>query len=272
MGAEQRSYAPVYSGFASVKAGHGVYRKQILPPPGSTAGLAGSCDFEGLVTFDPPAKNDPQPLAYDYTADGTCTGTLDGRDLIKEPVHLYQAGRSEGGCRSAKTVSPGVGTMTFQGGKAIRYTLDFTTQGTQVEGSFYGERSGLATGRGTFLTDRSPPDTLVKCAGEGTKTVELDISFSTHSALINEPERKQLRLSATPRSVKSGRRTSFRFRVTGSDGKAVDGAFVRFYGRRVRTGTDGRVRVQVALRKRGAHPVSAKAPGHRGARTTIAVR
>ena len=74
MGAEERSYARAYAGFATVRAGHGVYRKQILPPPGSTDGLAGSCSLKGTVTFKPtPATNTPQPLSSDYTATGTCT-------------------------------------------------------------------------------------------------------------------------------------------------------------------------------------------------------
>jgi hypothetical protein len=274
MGAEQRELAPVFAAFSTVRAGHGVYRKQILPPPHSTAGLTGTCSFKGLVTFKPKANNTTQQLAYDYTAEGTCNGSLDGRDLKDTPVRLYQAGRSEGGCRAAKTVAPGVGTMTLEGGKQIRYTLDFTTQSTQVEASIYGERSGLATGRGTFLTDRTPPDVTVRCAGEGTETIPLDITFTTQSALVNEPpaERPRLRLGVTPRSVKSGRRTTYRFRVSGPGGAPLRGASVRFYGKRVQTGADGIARVTATLRKPGGHPARAKAVGHRGAQATITVR
>ena len=164
---------------------------------------------------------------------------------------------------------------TFPGGAVIRYTLDFTTQSTQVDGTIYGERSGLAPVRGTFLTDRTPPDVTARCAGEGTKDVPLDISFTTQASLVNEPaqaERPKLRLAASPRTVAGGRLTSFSFRVTVPGGKPVPGAFVRFYGRRVMTGPDGRARIVATLRRRGAHPASAKLAGYRGARTAVRVR
>ncbi|MDQ3936924.1 MAG: hypothetical protein M3340_20095, partial [Actinomycetota bacterium] len=196
MGAEERSYAPAFSPFSSVQAGHGVYRKQVLPPAGDTAGLAGVCSFKGLVTFKPtPANNETRPLGYDYTATGVCNGHLDGRDLKDAPVRLYQAGRSEGGCRGAKTTSPGVGAMTFESGEVIRYTLDFTTTSTEVSGTIYGERSGAAPGRGTFLTDRTPPDVAARCAGEGASEIPLDITFTTHRPLVDEPPPPALRLS-----------------------------------------------------------------------------
>lgn len=279
MGAEERSYAPGYDAFASVRAGHGVYRKQILPPPGSTAGFSGSCSLEGTVTFKPtPAKNESQPLSSDYTATGACTGKLDGRELKEAPVSVYQAGRAEGGCRSAKTVAPWVGSMRFESGEVLRYTLDFTTQSTDVSGTFYGERSGTAPARGSFLTDRTSPDVTVRCAGEGVTTTQLDISFTTHTALVNEPEQRpsarrgKLRLAATPRSVRPGRLTSFAFRVTGADGRPLGGAFVRFFGRRVQTNPAGRAWVGATLRGHGAHPASAKLTGFRGARASIRVR
>jgi hypothetical protein len=278
MGAEERSYAPVYDGFASVRAGHGVYRKQVLPRPGSTDGFAGSCALEGTVTFKPPATNDSQPLSSDFTGSGKCTGTLDGRDLKDAPVSVYQAGRAEGGCRSAKTVAPWIGTLRFESGEALRYTLDFTTQSTEVSGTIYGERSGAAPGRGSFLTDRTGPDILERCAGEGVTTVPLDFSFATHTALVNEPvstppvERGKLRLAVTPRSVRSARRTTFAFRVTGAGARPVAGAFVRFFGRRVQTDRAGMARIAATLRGRGAHEASAKLAGFRGARVAISVR
>jgi hypothetical protein len=276
MGAEQRTYAPPYDAFASVKAGHGVYRKQVLPPPGSTAGFAGSCSTKGTVTFKPtPAKNDPQPLSSDYTATGTCTGKLDGRELKDAPVSVYQAGRAEGGCRAAKTVAPWEGTMRFESGEVLRYTLDFTSQNTEINGTIYGERSGTAPSRGSFLNDRTSPDVTVRCAGEGVRETSLDLNFTTHSALVNEPPKaapEQLRLGVAPRSVRTGRRTAFTFRVSAADGRPVAGAFVRFFGRRVKTGRGGTARIVATLRGQGAHPATAKVAGFRGARATVRVR
>ena len=273
MGAEERTYAPVFDGFASVRAAHGVYRKQIEPPAGSRAGFAGSCSFRGTVTFSPtPAKNDPQPLSSDYTATGTCSGTLDGREVKDAPVSMYHAGRAEGGCRSAKTVAPWPGTMRFESGEGLRYTLDFTSQSTELNGTMYGERYGTAPGRASFLTDRTPPDVLQRCAGEGVRETPLDLSFTTREPLVNEPDPERLRLVPRPRTARPGRRTHFVFSVRGADGRPLAGAYVRFFGRRVRTLADGSARVTATLKRAGAHPVSAKLAGFRGARTAVVVR
>ena len=276
MGADERPYATGFSAFSTVRAGHGVYRKQVLPSPGSTAGFAGSCSVEGTVRFEPPAKNDPQPLTYTYAADGTCTGTLDGRRLEAEPVRLRHGGRSEGGCRSAKTVSPSVGAITFAGGQVIRYSLDFTTNSTEVSGTTYGERSGIAPGRGTFATPRTnAADVIARCGGDGVREVPLDYSFSTHSALVNEPParaRRGLRVAVAPRTVRAGRRTRFAMRVTTSDRRPVAGASVRFFGRRVRTDAKGRATIAATLHGPGAHPVRAKLRGFRSGRATVRVR
>ena len=272
MGAEERSYAPVFDGFASVKAGHGVYRKQVLPPSGSTAGFAGSCSVKGTVRFDPtPANNGTQPLSSDYTATGTCTGSLDGRELKDAPVSMYHGGRAEGGCRAAKTVSPWHGAMRFESGEVVRYTLDFTSTSTELSGTMYGERSGDAPGKASFLTDRTPPDVAQRCAGEGVRETPLDLRFSTRTPLVNEPAPEQLAMSVRPRTVRSGRATTFAFRVRGADGRPLPGAFVRFYGRRVRTGADGTARVTARLERVGAHAASAKAEGFRGARVSVRV-
>lgn len=276
MGAAERPLATGFSAFATVRAGHGVYRKQILPPPGSTAGLSGSCSVEGTVHFDPPAKNEPQPLAYTYAGEGTCTGTLDGRRLDAEPVLMRHGGRSHGGCESAKTVSPSVGTMTFPSGEVVRYSLDFTTSGTEVSGTMYGERSGAAPGRGSFVTRRyGAAEVVAQCAGEGVADAPLDLSFTTHSALVNEPPaqaRRGLRLAVSPRTVEAGRRTAFAMRVTTSDRRPVAGASVRFFGRRVRTDARGRATIVATLHGAGAHPVRAKLQGFRGARAAVRVR
>ena len=271
LGAEERPYADPYAEFASVRAKHGVYRKQILPEPGSTAGFAGACSLKGTVTFKPPAGYTPQPLAYDYTAAGTCSGTLDGREVEDAAVRVYQAGRSEGGCREAKTVEPGRGTMTFETGEAVRYTLDFTTQSTEINGTLYGERSGQASARATFRTDRTPPDVAVRCAQNAVSEIPMDATFTTAEPLVNEPPVRPLRLSVTPRRVRSGRRTSFGFRVRTADRRPVAGALVRFYGRRVTTNAAGRATVVAKLKRPGAHPVRAKRAGFRTAQATIHV-
>ncbi|HEX8648113.1 MAG TPA: hypothetical protein VF715_14560, partial [Thermoleophilaceae bacterium] len=276
MGAEERQIAPAFAAFSTVRAGHGVYRKQVLPPDGSTEGFSGSCSIEGEVVFDPPAKNDPQPLSYTYEGPGTCTGTLNGRPVEDAPIRMRHGGRSQGGCQSARTFAPSAGAMTFGSGEVVRYTLDFTTNGTDLSGTVYGDRSGVAPLRGSFATSRTDTaKVLTRCAGEGLRETPLDLSFTTQSALVNEPPpaaRRGLRLSVSPRAVRPGRRTAFAMRVTTSDGRPVSGAAVRFYGRRVTTGADGCATIAATLHGHGRHPVTARRSGFRGARGAVRVR
>jgi hypothetical protein len=60
--------------------------------------------------------------------------------------------------------------------------------------------------------------------------------------------------------------------VTTTDGRPVEGAFVRFFGRRVRTGASGIARIDATLRGRGRHGARAAKPGYRSAVGGVRVR
>jgi hypothetical protein len=193
VGAPERSYLAPYTEIGAERIGHGAYRKQLMRRTRRSHRFSGSCSLQGLVTFSPPATNTPAPLAYGYDARGTCTGTLDGRRVSDAPVAVRQAGRAEGACTRAHTTVPGRGTIAFPGGVRIRYTLDFTAVATEVDGTIYGERSGSARLHATFLTQRTPPDVPVRCAGSGARQVPMDLTFATDAALVNTPARKRRR-------------------------------------------------------------------------------
>ena len=185
-GADQRSYAPGYSLLSAERWAHAAYRKQLTDPAPNTDSFAGSCSLPGTVHFTPPATNTPMPLTYSYDADGTCTGNLDGRSLSSAPVTVHHSGPSYGSCSQASTTAPGDGTITFADGTTVRYTLDFTSHLTEVNFDFYGQRSGFASAHGSFLTQRTPPDVALECAGSGASQVPLDISLTTDSPLVSD--------------------------------------------------------------------------------------
>jgi len=186
LGAPERPYVPGYSSFSAERWGHFAYRKQVLGPSQNTESFDGSCSFEGDVTFSPPAKNDSAALVYTYDSKGTCSGRLDGVSVSDAPVTMHQSGPAYGGCQRAMTTAPGQGTFTFADGRTIRYTLDFTTTGTEVAATFYGERAGWADAHATFATQRTPPDITVQCAGDGAPKVPMDVSLTTGSTLVSE--------------------------------------------------------------------------------------
>jgi len=293
LGSTRAEYAPGYSQFSAQRFGRGIYRRQLYGPARAGEQLdsfAGDCSVQGDVTFSPPANNTSQALRYDYAAKGTCTGTLDGRKVSDAPVTLRQGGNSQGGCQQAATTTPGEGVLTFASGEAIGFTLDFTTHGTDVSGEGYGLRSGIARGSATFATQRTGPDLLANCAGDGAKTAPMDLKLTTDTPLVAErsqaaratpgrfgasggaPARARLRVRVTPRRARAGRRTRFAFRVTTADGRPVRGARVWFAGRRARTSRTGRAVIAATLHGRGHRTVRATLAGSVAARATILVR
>jgi hypothetical protein len=185
LGAPKRQYLPVYSAIAAEHWDTAVYRPQLTAAASGDTSFAGSCSVQGTVSFSPGATNTAQSLRYDYPATGTCTGTLDGRPVDNASVSWHHWGSAYGTCSSAQTQTPGNGTLTFGAGRTVTFTLDFTSTATQVSFGFYGTRSGMANGTGTFLTQRTQPSVLTDCAGAGAPKIPMDLSTSTDTPLVS---------------------------------------------------------------------------------------
>jgi hypothetical protein len=82
----------------------------------------------------------------------------------------------------------------------------------------------------------------------------------------------RLRVSVTPGRVRAGHRTRFAFALASRSPRCIAGATIRLGGRKVRTGPHGRAALAAALRKPGAHRVSATRPGCRGGSALVHVR
>ena len=158
-------------------------------PRGKGTTFAGSCALKGTVNFTPGATFVTQALRYEFNGQGTCTGTLNGSEVKDIEVQVHQFGKSEGNCASAHTTEPGTGRWTFADGSVLTYTLEFTYEVPETDFVFYGSRSGEAHGKGTFRTDRTPPDTTSKCATpEGVTEIPMDISLSTDTPLVSRKQ------------------------------------------------------------------------------------
>ena len=187
MGSEERPYALGYSAIGAERWENAFYRKQILgPAPQNATSFEGSCSAEGTVYFEPGVTFVTQPLTYEYKAEGTCDGILNGTEVSDVPISMHQGGRSEGNCLQARTTSPGPGETTFSSGEAISYNIDFTFAGGQTDMILYGSRSGTARGKGTFRTERTPPDAVAPCATTGIKEIPMDMTFTTDSPLVSD--------------------------------------------------------------------------------------
>jgi hypothetical protein len=274
-GADDRAYAADYSSLSAERWTHASYRKQIVTPAQGTHSFQGSCSFQGTSKFDPPATNTVTPLTYTYDGPGTCTGTLDGRALEGAAVTMHDSGPADGSCPRATTTAPGLGTITFtRQATTIPVSLDFNFAGTDGDLTFYGERSGTATAHGTFATQRTTPDVAMNCGGAGAASAPLDITLQTQTPLVSQPPEpgpRALRLQATPRTARAGKRTTFRFRVMAGK-RAARGATVQFAGHSVRTGKRGRARLRVVVRRAGLRIARASKPGFRAAQASVRVR
>jgi hypothetical protein len=80
----------------------------------------------------------------------------------------------------------------------------------------------------------------------------------------------RLRLRVTPRRVRAGHRTRFRFRVT-SHGRPVRGARVRLAGKIKRTGRRGRATITRRLHRRGLRRAVVHKRGYRAASRRVRV-
>jgi hypothetical protein len=260
-----------------------------------TNSFDGSCSLQGTVAFTPPATNEQQPLTADFKGPGTCSGTLNGREVSDVKVHATNLARNvDGSCMRAETTEPGTGTLTFPDGTTIYTTVEFEFHGTAGTLTFKGEISGEGSGIGNFANDRGSPEIILQCGGEGVKSAPLDIMLMGDTPLVSRhrgsggrrggggrgrsddgdrarKRRRHLRLRVRPRRVRAGRRTTFRFGVTTSSGRRKNGATVRFAGRRARS-KRGRARITVTLRRRGRHMARATRRGYGSARRAVIVR
>jgi hypothetical protein len=174
----------VLAGLGTLLAGAGVGAGTASAKADS---FAGSCSVQGADTFTPPATNNLQPFAVDYSASGTCSGALDGRNVSNAPVVLHQRAQNvNGSCPYAQTTEPGIGSLTFGDGTTIGYSFEFTSVGVDVYLRMQGQRSGSATALASFLTARTTPDVITECGGDGAAQVPMDLSLITNSPLVSK--------------------------------------------------------------------------------------
>jgi hypothetical protein len=276
MGATERSYVPGYSEFSAERWQRASYRKQNLAPAEGADSFDGSCSFHGVVRFTPPATNAAsRDVMYDWDGEGTCTGTLNGEEVSDAPAKAHQAGPAHATCNEAVTITPGQGAIRFASGEEIRSTVEFSSVATEVDLTYYGERSGFSRGHATFLTDRTSPDVLERCESEeGVTETPLDVTMTTESPLVSEPPREAPRLKArvAPQHVRRGERRAFRFRVRSSDGGPVKRALIEFAGHREQTGRYGKARIVTALHRTGRHRARIGKQGFERVRVSVRAR
>jgi hypothetical protein len=162
-------------------------------PPGNS--FDGTCSFAGTARFAKPLSNQPIDNAYEFSGPGTCSGKLNGRPVSNEPVTVLVAGPFTGTCLETRSTGPAPGTTTFTRGTRataddvpIRFSVEFTGTGSELDLSIDGTYSGHGSGHATFATTRTPPDVPLRCAGEGNRELPFDARNETDGAVSSPRE------------------------------------------------------------------------------------
>jgi hypothetical protein len=161
-----------------------------------------------------------------------------------------------------------VGARLFvagQDGAQFQVTsIDLTTgKGTpEIRETLNGESEGLDTFKGLGASFHWM---VMPISGTGPPTFESDKG----SLLHYNARPTALDLTATPRSARAGRKTSFAFRVGDDNGNPVKGATIAFAHLRARTDARGRAKITTTLRNPGRYTAVATKRGLKTARAVV---
>jgi hypothetical protein len=153
----------------------------------------GSCkNIQGSAKFDVPLSNTAGDNTYHFSGKGQCSGKLNGADVTDSPIDAQVDGPFNGSCQSSASTAPGPGKLVFTKGTpatgddiTVTFTMTFTGTASEVDFKLAGTKSGTATGHASFLTSRTPPDILIKCANGGNSELPFDATADTDSPLTS---------------------------------------------------------------------------------------
>lgn len=139
--------------------------------------FSGSCEFSGIVRFEPPLTNTPQTVSDFARARGTCSGTLtdqSGRSyaLSDTPVGYLASDQGANDSCLAGPESIGTGEFRFPQG-SLRFHLSESRVGGAAELSLTGDQAGSASGEADSTAN--PTETAQACAGSGLREAPVDI-------------------------------------------------------------------------------------------------
>jgi hypothetical protein len=150
------------------------------------ASFNGSCEFSGVVKFNPPMTTTPQPIAQYADAPGTCTGTFvdrRGRSYSLDGTPATDRAWSSGDLVSCEFgLASGTGFLSFPRGR-IHFTMQEYRPGATPMIQFTGRRSGGAWMAVTPSQSSDPVAALQACSGAGLSEFDLDGQFQTNGAI-----------------------------------------------------------------------------------------
>lgn len=247
--------------------------------PSNTCGIGGfgiaspkTLSWKYWVKLDP--ADIPKAMWAESSPDGKLIWTSSGNDLLAysasdvvpanaqpggvaiRPVKRLVGAVPAHGITGAVFVGPRLFVAGQEGARFQVTSIDLTSgKGTpEIEETINGESEGLDTFRGL---GGSFHWMVMPISETGPPTFESDKGTLLHY----KSRPTALDLAVTPRTVRSGRRTTFAFRVSDDNGDPVKGATVAFARVRARTDARGRAKITQTLPRSGRYTAVATKRG-----------
>jgi hypothetical protein len=116
--------------------------------------VSGACSIAGLAHFSPNGlTNTPTSLTYNFSGNGTCSGTLNGSPIVNAQVSTNVTGSGTLSCAGAVSLT-GAGTLTFPAqGVTIGFSISLVGAGSEVAFELTGNGGGAGVGHASFAAN-----------------------------------------------------------------------------------------------------------------------
>ena len=146
----------------------------------------GACEIPGSVTYDKDLKLLPQEVTWKFTSDpaANCTGLVDGQLVVNTPSTVRVKGTGPISCGTVTWTFNAKGVLGFPGlglsDPDLDATVSLVTPAAQNILLIEGANGGYGTGRGSFLGQNDPVQTLQQCIEEeGVTSLRFIVTMKT---------------------------------------------------------------------------------------------
>lgn len=145
--------------------------------------FSGSCALSGIVRFQPPLTNTPQPVQNLASGAGTCSGTLTDRaghahQLDGTRVRYLASDTASSASCALSSEATGTGELFFPSAD-LSFRLSETRVGALAQLTLIGSRGGSAVGAVNVSPSANPVQILQECAGAGLAEAPIDVHIDT---------------------------------------------------------------------------------------------
>ena len=146
------------------------------------ANLVGACSVDGHATFSPALGELPVDSSWHYLASGTCSGNINGQNVVNSPVTYEITAQGPVSCTFGYTLAA-PNTLTFtnsaqvKGDRVITGTFNLVQTAGANNDVIKGSVSGVATGETTFFQNGAQ-NIVQKCSTGTVDAFDATVTFA----------------------------------------------------------------------------------------------